>query len=325
MIRRPPRSTLFPYTTLFRSARPEEPRQELQGPLVVRPDLDARGSGRHDVAAPVAGRAAGLLAPPALRRAPRGRTVLRGREVPRRGLSRDDEDLPRALPLGPRDPALRGFRAPEVRGVDAGPESAVRGPALQPEAPSRLAPRAARGLAGRGPGRRPHARRLPLPRATAPPSPDRRLARLDGGVRRHASLWRPGAPPPAPRRAAERDLPRAPRARPRPAAARAVRRVPGQRAARGLRTLDPLPRARVRGGPGLPGRHGRARAHRVPAGGDRGGARGPPLGRQAQLADRPRRHGHGARRAVGPDILSRDPRDPPPGAQGRPLPDGRTR
>src|SRR2546421_2228484 len=26
MIRRPPRSTLFPYTTLFRSARPREPR-----------------------------------------------------------------------------------------------------------------------------------------------------------------------------------------------------------------------------------------------------------------------------------------------------------
>src|SRR5207244_10674923 len=118
---------------------PEEPRQELQGPLVVRPDLDARGSGRHDVAAPVAGRAAGLLAPPALRRARRGRTVLRGREVPRRGLSRDDEDLPRAPPGGPRHPALRGLRPPEVRGVDAEPESAVRGPALQPEAPSRVA------------------------------------------------------------------------------------------------------------------------------------------------------------------------------------------
>src|SRR6185503_20622702 len=28
MIRRPPRSTLFPYTTLFRSARPRHPRRE---------------------------------------------------------------------------------------------------------------------------------------------------------------------------------------------------------------------------------------------------------------------------------------------------------
>src|SRR2546422_10702732 len=112
MIRRPPRSTLFPYTTLFRSARPEEPRQELQGPLVVRPDLDARGSGRHDVAAPVAGRAAGLPAPPALRRARRGRTVLRGREGPRRGLSPDDAALPRALPPGPPDPARFGLPVP---------------------------------------------------------------------------------------------------------------------------------------------------------------------------------------------------------------------
>src|SRR2546422_2140866 len=31
MIRRPPRSTLFPYTTLFRSHRPVEPRHGLHG------------------------------------------------------------------------------------------------------------------------------------------------------------------------------------------------------------------------------------------------------------------------------------------------------
>src|SRR2546422_10692880 len=116
MIRRPPRSTLFPYTTLFRSARPEEPRQELQGPLVVRPDLDARGSGRHDVAAPVAGRAAGVLGAPALRRARRGRPGLRRREGPRRRLSRDDEDLSRGLPPGPRGPAPPRLPAPEVSG-----------------------------------------------------------------------------------------------------------------------------------------------------------------------------------------------------------------
>src|SRR3712207_7478346 len=40
MIRRPPRSTLFPYTTLFRSAHPEEPPdlERLRRPLGVRAD-----------------------------------------------------------------------------------------------------------------------------------------------------------------------------------------------------------------------------------------------------------------------------------------------
>jgi ABC-type transport system substrate-binding protein len=39
--------------------------------------------------------------------------VLGGREVPRRGLQEDDEGLPRALPVDPRHPALRGLRAAE--------------------------------------------------------------------------------------------------------------------------------------------------------------------------------------------------------------------
>src|SRR2546426_4201457 len=47
MIRRPPRSTLFPYTTLFRSLREVEP-----AALVVSP----RGSGRGLVAVDAAGR-----------------------------------------------------------------------------------------------------------------------------------------------------------------------------------------------------------------------------------------------------------------------------
>src|SRR3712207_8034199 len=34
MIRRPPRSTLFPYTTLFRSAPPENPEESLSTPAV---------------------------------------------------------------------------------------------------------------------------------------------------------------------------------------------------------------------------------------------------------------------------------------------------
>src|SRR2546425_5052736 len=45
MIRRPPRSTLFPYTTLFRSLheRPERPRLPGQGP-----PPGARRRGQHD-------------------------------------------------------------------------------------------------------------------------------------------------------------------------------------------------------------------------------------------------------------------------------------
>src|SRR5256885_8574409 len=47
MIRRPPRSTLFPYTTLFRSfaARPLGMREEVQ--IVNRNDM-SRGAGRQD-------------------------------------------------------------------------------------------------------------------------------------------------------------------------------------------------------------------------------------------------------------------------------------
>src|SRR3712207_7554016 len=42
MIRRPPRSTLFPYTTLFRSRLPEVRRRVLRGGGVAAPDLTAR-------------------------------------------------------------------------------------------------------------------------------------------------------------------------------------------------------------------------------------------------------------------------------------------
>src|SRR3712207_8728528 len=45
MIRRPPRSTLFPYTTLFRSRRPRR-RRAAGGPRVVA----AAGPGRHRAA-----------------------------------------------------------------------------------------------------------------------------------------------------------------------------------------------------------------------------------------------------------------------------------
>src|SRR2546422_10872882 len=59
MIRRPPRSTLFPYTTLFRSQHHEEPRQVTLGlsrppgplGLGVRPGR-ARGRGRGRLVVP---------------------------------------------------------------------------------------------------------------------------------------------------------------------------------------------------------------------------------------------------------------------------------
>src|SRR3712207_8068062 len=54
MIRRPPRSTLFPYTTLFRSRRQEAPRPDLEGGQVARrararAQAQARGVHRLDV------------------------------------------------------------------------------------------------------------------------------------------------------------------------------------------------------------------------------------------------------------------------------------
>src|SRR5690349_24019180 len=40
MIRRPPRSTLFPYTTLFRSIRVEDTMQRSRNPFTFQPDFD---------------------------------------------------------------------------------------------------------------------------------------------------------------------------------------------------------------------------------------------------------------------------------------------
>src|SRR3989442_7670253 len=63
MIRRPPRSTLFPYTTLFRSHRPDTPGRDLTG-LRGRAgrararDLPRRGNRlQHQLDAPTAARA----------------------------------------------------------------------------------------------------------------------------------------------------------------------------------------------------------------------------------------------------------------------------
>src|SRR5688572_32650397 len=47
MIRRPPRSTLFPYTTLFRSARPDPARRQHAGHHQRRGRVPAVQEGRH--------------------------------------------------------------------------------------------------------------------------------------------------------------------------------------------------------------------------------------------------------------------------------------
>src|SRR5258708_20632534 len=75
MIRRPPRSTLFPYTTLFRSRRPDA---EHFADAVLGP---AGGPGLHDGCLPLADRLAKLLrcipCPEQLRQAIRDRKSTR--------------------------------------------------------------------------------------------------------------------------------------------------------------------------------------------------------------------------------------------------------
>src|SRR2546427_586109 len=58
MIRRPPRSTLFPYTTLFRSRKAEELNQRLLDLTTVRNDLRALLNGWRR-----AGKARGVVCP----------------------------------------------------------------------------------------------------------------------------------------------------------------------------------------------------------------------------------------------------------------------
>src|SRR3712207_8842996 len=132
MIRRPPRSTLFPYTTLFRSARPR--RLGLRRRLGRR--LPPRTAGAAD------GGPRGLL---------RG---VRRRRGPRQGLppaARPRRDLLHVPP-----PALRGARrGPPARGLRR----------LQPEPRPGRQPRVRRPPARRGPA----ARRLrDDPRAVRP-------------------------------------------------------------------------------------------------------------------------------------------------------------
>src|SRR2546430_8696690 len=50
MIRRPPRSTLFPYTTLFRSHLPDRAVVAIRGDSCLRDALDAESAFLHDAA-----------------------------------------------------------------------------------------------------------------------------------------------------------------------------------------------------------------------------------------------------------------------------------
>src|SRR5438445_124802 len=101
-------------------------------------DRDLRRCRRDGVASGRAGRPAGLLAAPRVRRARQRRAVLHRREVPRRRVPEDDEDLPRAPAVDPRRPAVRGLRAPEARRVGTESEPAVRDSPLQLQVPWRL-------------------------------------------------------------------------------------------------------------------------------------------------------------------------------------------
>ena len=89
-------------------------------------------------------------------------------------------DLPRALPVDPRHPAVRGLRPPEARGVDAEPEPAVRDPEVQLQVQATQARRGAP-----PPFRAPHGLRrfvAASPRRIAPAKPALDTADLVRGV-----------------------------------------------------------------------------------------------------------------------------------------------
>src|SRR2546422_2619585 len=105
MIRRPPRSTLFPYTTLFRSVRRLEAAGRLLHPHRRRPLPEAvRRGGRHgvrDVADQPRGGGAGarLVVLRPLRARPNEDTLLL--PVYRRRTSRRGTAHPQVLPVSP--------------------------------------------------------------------------------------------------------------------------------------------------------------------------------------------------------------------------------
>src|SRR5215211_9319055 len=87
MIRRPPRSTLFPYTTLFRAARaqptPHALRVQGLGGVLARDDRRPPRGGPRVVLSPAAARCrAGARSPLLLQRARRPRVRRRDRRAP---------------------------------------------------------------------------------------------------------------------------------------------------------------------------------------------------------------------------------------------------
>src|SRR2546430_17036909 len=82
MIRRPPRSTLFPYTTLFRSGRPARGRHRLRVHALPR-----RGPRVRQAREPAALLRGGGTVPRPPPRRP-GRGVVRARELLERGVTR---------------------------------------------------------------------------------------------------------------------------------------------------------------------------------------------------------------------------------------------
>src|SRR3989441_1972777 len=109
MIRRPPRSTLFPYTTLFRSPSPFSPRLHDQSP--PRPGFASRALARD-----------GPLRPSAVRLARERRPGVRGAA---RGVDRRHHERGRQRPA-----ALRG--GSPVVGAGGGPDQGrAAGPAAR--------------------------------------------------------------------------------------------------------------------------------------------------------------------------------------------------
>src|SRR5438309_11880452 len=105
MIRRPPRSTLFPYTTLFRSARQRHRLREPSGPEARRPRAGRGGAGRR---APACDRRGQRLRP---QRRPRSHAPRAPRARGRPGPVRAEE------PRGPgRLQREREFGVPDAPG-----------------------------------------------------------------------------------------------------------------------------------------------------------------------------------------------------------------
>src|SRR3989441_4340691 len=193
MIRRPPRSTLFPYTTLFRSPRGQRPRAPWRGH--AGPALLPRSGSRAGLAA----------APP--------------RAAPHGVLTRP--------PTGPRAPAARAAaRRPDVGRVSGAAGVERRGLRADADrAPDRAGPEHRRDH----PDRQPHRAEAPR-RGGLRPGPDAGEQRAGGAAPRHAARAEGVGDAPGRTGGARAPPPRVPERR-RPRRHRAPARRPGGRTA----------------------------------------------------------------------------------------------